>query len=46
VSFQLVVLEYLLFADKRFQIFLASVAHIAEMFSILTNYDDALGGMA
>jgi len=45
LSFQSVLVAEFLFADKVFITFPASVDHIWEMLSVLTNLDDALGGM-
>jgi len=45
MSFQSVLVAYFLFADKACNMFPASVDHIWEMLCVLTNLDDALGGM-
>jgi len=45
VSFQSVLVAEFLFADKAFNMFPASVDHIEETLSVLTNLDDGLGGM-
>ena len=45
VNFQSVLVEYILFADKVFNMFPVGVDHIWEMLSVLINLDDTLGGM-
>ena len=45
VSFQTVLVASFLLADKAFNMFPASVDHSREMLSVLTNLDDASGGM-